>query len=208
MERGNYILFEGPEGAGKSTQIGLLHDYLTNRNIQVIKTREPGGTPFADDMRNIVKNSTHSFGPVEEMFLFSAARANLFSQVIIPALDSGIWVLSDRGFYSTEVYQGYAGKADLDAIQKLNKIAMQGIRPDLTFILDIPTEIGLSKEIEGGRMTEKGLEFHKKVREGYLEIAKNNAKNCVLIRYQEGHPEKISQEVIKNVERHFLTKKL
>ncbi len=180
---GFFITFEGPEGAGKSSQIKLLETALSGQGFTVVTTREPGGTPLAEQIRDVVKhyNGPETVLPETELLLFAAARAQHVRQVILPALAAGKVVLCDRFCDSTEAYQGAGRALDLDFLRTLNRFAAAGRMPDLTILLDLPPEIGLARAqsrglAQGGgsgdRLEAERLDFHRRVRDAYLAIAR------------------------------------
>lgn len=174
---GKFISFEGIEGSGKSTQAKLLAHALSDRGIRCIVTREPGGTPLGERIREIVLRSELS--PMAELFLYLAVRAEHIKEIIIPSLRDGIWVISDRYSDATVAYQGYGRGLSIDKILELNRIATSGIIPHITFLLDVPAEIGIQRAMsrisktgmEPDRFERESLEFHRRVRNGYLMLA-------------------------------------
>lgn len=198
MIRGKYIVIEGGEGAGKTTQAELLKDYLDGLNIPCYFGREPGGVSAAEEMRKIIKNPRYSIDPLSELFGFAFARSLFFEQKAIPSIEKGKHFITDRSGYSTESYQGYAGGVSLRDIKLINKIAMRGIKPDLGIIIDIDPLIGLKKEVNRDRFGQKGLEYHQKVREGFLKIAKRE-RFCIIIPYQENSPNAMQEEIRNHV---------
>jgi len=177
--RGRFITFEGGEGAGKSTQIARLATYLGKTGIQVVQTREPGGTPGAESIRDLLLASTSeadSWDPIAEVLLHFSARRQHVAQRIEPALAGGAWVLCDRFFDSTTAYQGYGMGVDLDVIDGLRHLTLGSFQPDMTLLLDIPVEQGLArtgKRADADTRYEKmDLSFHEKLRQGFLSIAK------------------------------------
>ncbi len=178
--RGLFITFEGPEGAGKTTQIRLLKDFLIENDLEVVETREPGGTELAEKLRNIVKyhNGDEKIANQTEVLLIEASRAQHVNHLIKPAIKQGKIVLCDRFIDSTIAYQGYARGEDIAYLAKLNNYAISGCVPDITFLLDIAPEFGFNRVSERNeenqgkdRFEQAGEEFHKKVRNGFLEIA-------------------------------------
>lgn len=186
---GKFITFEGGEGAGKSTQIRLLAERLTALGEAVVITREPGGTPTAEAIRRVLLSGlAEQLGPDGEAALFAAARADHVDRVIQPALKEGKWVLSDRFFDSTRVYQGLAGGADAGLLNALERAAVDGTRPDLTIIIDVPPEIGLTRAAKRGgaqgtpdRFERDDIALHEKRRQAFLSIARNEPQRCVVI---------------------------
>lgn len=174
---GYFITFEGPEGSGKTTQIGLLADALSQRGYAVVTTREPGGTPLGDAIRTLLLNQYDTPPcPQAEALLFNAARAQLVQHVIRPALDAGKVVLCDRYADSTLAYQGYAHGQELAQLRSVIDFATGCLVPHLTIFLDIDPREGLQRkqagaEAEWNRMEMQALEFHRKVRQGYLKMA-------------------------------------
>ncbi|PHR60265.1 MAG: dTMP kinase [Robiginitomaculum sp.] len=204
---GHFITFEGGEGAGKSTQIAALHDFLTSRGISVVCTREPGGTPNAELLRDlVVLGETGRWSALEEMLIMYTARSELVRTLIKPALKEGRWVLSDRFFDSTTVYQGYAGGVPLSRIRKLNEIVLGNFGPDLTLILDVPTNTGLhrvaSRAETISRFEKQKVTFYEQVRDGYLQIAKENPKRCQVIDGTQSQMD-VSQQIEQIVVKHF-----
>jgi len=186
MSRGRFVTFEGGEGTGKSTQVRLLVSYLTQCGEDIVQTREPGGSPSAEDIRPLlVTGAADRWSPMAETLLFYAARVEHWRQVIDPALARGAHVISDRFADSTMAYQAYAGGLDVKVIEGLHALALPGVEPDLTFVLDLPVEEGLkraaSRRDNETRFERKGREFHEKLRRGFLDIAKRAAKRCVVI---------------------------
>jgi dTMP kinase len=193
MPSGRFITFEGGEGSGKSTQARLLADALRARGIQPISTREPGGSPFAELVRNLILDpATPPHSPLCEALLFYAARADHVEKVIRPALINGRWVISDRFSDSTRVYQVEAGGLPLDVFKAFELIVVKLTYPDLTFILDIPAEVGLRRATtrrlaqalsgENADAYEKrDLEYHERLRQGFLTIAKADTHRCHVI---------------------------
>jgi len=174
MNKGLFITFEGIDGCGKSTQLNLLAEYLKSKNFDIVITREPGAIGLGEKLREILLNYDGEVSSNCEAFLFLADRAQHIDTLVKPAIDAGKIVLCDRHTDSTIAYQGYGRGVDLEQIKMLNKLATSGLNPDLTFIFDIDMEtsqarVGKNKD----RMESAGLEFHKKVRQGYLEIAKS-----------------------------------
>ncbi|MBN1954190.1 MAG: dTMP kinase [Anaerolineae bacterium] len=170
------ITFEGPEGSGKTTQAHLLAEYLQRQGEQVVLTREPGGTPIGDLVRDILHDPLHKdMQAWTEVMLYSASRAQLVAQVIRPALAAGKQVICDRYYDSTLAYQGYGRGLDLAALVSITQLATGGLAPDLTLCLDIAAERGLQRRLLGGgewnRMDQEALAFHRRVRAGYLELA-------------------------------------
>ncbi|WP_391527497.1 dTMP kinase [Phreatobacter aquaticus] len=185
--RGRFITFEGGEGAGKSTQARFLVQELADRGIRCVMTREPGGSPGAEIMREVLLSGAAApFGPEAETILFASARRDHLDQTILPALARGDWVICDRFSDSTRVYQGVAGKVDLDFILKLERATVGADRPDLTLILDLPPKVGLARvarRSDGAldRFEREGLAFHTKLRQGFKALAKAEPNRCKLI---------------------------
>jgi dTMP kinase len=187
---GCFITFEGGEGAGKSTQIERLKSRLQHLAQPVLVTREPGGSPHAEEIRAfILGGHAKHLGSFAEALLFAAARIDHLDKTIRPALKSGIHVLCDRFADSTRVYQGSLGNIDKGLIDQLEKVTLQGLKPDLTFILDLPAEIGLARagarqagKGEGAdRFEEEDISFHHSLRQAYLSIARSEPKRCAVI---------------------------
>jgi len=199
MKRGFYIIFEGGEGCGKSTQAKLLKEFFDKNKIPCILSREPGGIKESEQIRNILLKKENKLHPITELFLYEAARTEFFNQKVIPSLKKGVTVIIDRSGYSTEAYQGYAGKVNLNLIKKLNEIATFGSSPFLVFLIDIETKKGLEKEKEKDRFAEKGIKYHEKVREGYLKIAKENKNKFIVIKYKEDKIQKMQLEIRKHL---------
>jgi len=172
-----FITFEGPEGSGKTTQLQALRAYLEARGFPVYAPREPGGTRIGDLVRNIVLNPEYTeMQPAAEILLFSAARAQLVGQEIRPRLAQGQIVLCDRYADSTLAYQGYGLGLDLQTLRVITAFATGGLQPDLTFLLDVPVEVGLARKRgqaanEWNRMERRQREYHERVRAGYREMA-------------------------------------
>jgi dTMP kinase len=185
VTQGFFISFEGGEGAGKSTQIRRLAERLQAAGHDVVVTREPGGSPGAEAIRELLVNgAADRWSPVTETLLMYAARRDHVERVIRPALASGAVVLCDRFADSTRAYQGAGGDAPASLIASLEDHVLSGTVPDLTLILDLPAEIGLERaEARGGaaRFESKGLAFHERLRAGYLEIARREPERCVVI---------------------------
>lgn len=187
MARGRFITLEGGEGAGKSTQIRLLHDALCAAGIdRVVTTREPGGSPGAEMIRTLLVNGeVGRWLPVSEAMLLSAARHDHVARTIRPALEAGQWVLCDRFADSTMAYQGYGHGLDPTILTQLRDIAVGETRPDLTLILDVDPAIGLRRAASrhGGedRYERMRVEFHERLRTGYLAIAEAEPDRCVVI---------------------------
>jgi dTMP kinase len=166
---------EGPDGSGKSTQIELLKEYLEGAGYDVLITREPGGNRISEAIREIILNSEYTeMSPVTEMMLYASARAQLIAEVIGPAIESGKAVISDRFVDSSLVYQGMARGLGVETVYEINKVAIGEYMPQLTIMLDLPAEVGISRkkdQKELDRMELESLEFHKKVSAGYREMA-------------------------------------
>ena len=175
MNRGIFITMEGPDGSGKSTQIELLKEYLEGAGYDVLITREPGGNRISEAIRGIILNSEYTeMSPVTEMMLYASARAQLIAEVIGPAIESGKAVISDRFVDSSLVYQGMARGLGVETVYEINKVAIGEYMPQLTIMLDLPAEVGISRkkdQKELDRMELESLEFHKKVAAGYREMA-------------------------------------
>jgi dTMP kinase len=182
-----FITFEGGEGAGKSTQLKLLAKILSARRVHVVETREPGGTPEAEALRNLlVTGDTARWTAEAEALLNYAARDSHLQKIIRPALSSGHFVLCDRFMDSTRAYQGYAGKCDMALLDCLETAIVGMTRPDITLIFDLDPIEGLARAKARSDGTEdryerKGLEFHQRLRDGFLQIAQANATRCRVI---------------------------
>ena len=180
--RGRFITFEGPEGGGKTTQARRLVAGLEGRGLRVLYTREPGGTPTGEVIRDILQHDRagEPICPAAEVLLFAASRAQLVDRIIRPALDKGLWVVCDRFADSTTVYQGYGRGFPVDQMLSINALAIGGTEPDLTFLLDIDVPAGMARlsarQAAGGggpdRMEREERAFHERVRAGYLELAR------------------------------------
>lgn len=172
-----FITFEGPEGSGKTTQVQRLAGWLSDQGYHVITTREPGGTRIGDKIRGILLDPAHTeMVPAAEILLFSAARAQIVREVIQPHLAGGGIVVCDRFADSTLAYQGYGHGLDLGVLKVITDFATEGLKPELTFLLDIPVEAGLKRKEKGdanewNRIEAQSRAFHERVREGYLELA-------------------------------------
>lgn len=171
-----FITFEGPEGSGKSSQIIQLAAFIEKQGFSVLATREPGGTAIGDQIRDCLHdvNNTEMI-PTTEFLLYSASRAQIVGELIRPALVAGTIVLCDRYADSTIAYQGYGRMLDLDYLKKITQFATDGLKPDLTFLLDIDVERGLARRVIGNaemnRLDLEEVEFHKRVRSGYHKLA-------------------------------------
>lgn len=204
MTQGFFISFEGGEGAGKSTQIRRLAERLRAAGHDVVVTREPGGSPGAEAIRELLVNgAADRWSPVTETLLMYAARRDHVERVIRPALSRGAIVLCDRFADSTRAYQGAGGDAPASLIALLEDHVLGGTIPDMTLILDLPAEIGLQRaEARGGaaRFESKGLAFHERLRAGYLDIARREPERCVVIEAN-AELDAVTDAIIEAVER-------
>lgn len=182
---GRFITFEGGEGTGKSTQIQRLRDFLEMKKIPHHLTREPGGVPSAERIRDLLLNGGIDWAPVTEALLMSAARNEHVQQLILPALQRGEWVICDRFADSTWVYQGYAHGLGDEAIQALNQFVLGNLTPDLTFVFQLPASQGLARkkgQPQGeNRFEQMGLSFHEQVQAGYANLLHAQPDRCVAI---------------------------
>jgi dTMP kinase len=186
--RGRFITLEGGEGAGKSTQQRRLVGWLESLGVMAVPTREPGGSPLAEEIRALLLSaSAERLGPVAEALLFAAARSDHLERTVRPALARGDWVVCDRFADSTRAYQGAAGGLDAAIVDELERIAVGETRPDLTLILDVAPEIGLARAGvrrgagEVDRFEREALAFHQTLRAAYRAIARAEPGRCVLI---------------------------
>ena len=205
-----FITFEGVEGSGKTTQIRRLKRYLTQKGIAYKVTREPGGCPIGEKVRKILLDPDHrEMVPLSELLLYEASRAQHVKEVIEPLLERGVTVLCDRFSDATIAYQGFGRKLDLGLIQRFNRLSTQRIKPDITFLLDCPSDMGLKRAIQRNQTLKKEkeerferekIQFHHRVRRGYLSIAKQEPHRVKVIDTRQGEEktfEKIRQIVNK-----------
>jgi len=187
---GLFITLEGPEGSGKSTQIEQVADFLRRKGYTVYCTREPGGSSIGDQIRDVLHDVNNTeMSSRAEILLYSASRAQLVEQVILPRLAQGEVVLCDRYADSTYAYQGYGRQLDFDTLRTITEFATQNLKPDLTIYLDLDVETGLQRKVnanaagegEWNRMDQLKLDFHQRVHRGYLEMAKNEPERWLVV---------------------------
>lgn len=182
---GLFISLEGPDGSGKTTQIQLLQEFLIERGYEVVLTREPGGTDISEQVRKIILDvNNEKMSNMTELLLYTAARAQLVDEIIRPALEAGKVVICDRFYDSSAVYQGIAREMGVDMVYQLNEEALQGILPDITFLMDMDAEEGIQrkkKQATLDRLEKENLEFHQKVVEGYRSLAKRNSQRIKVL---------------------------
>lgn len=186
QRQGHFITFEGGEGSGKSTQAQRLGERLKLRGHDVVLTREPGGSPGAEAIRHLLLSGVAKpLGPEAETFMFAAARDDHVSTLIRPALDRGAWVICDRFIDSTRVYQGTLGNVDQRLIRALERLVVGSTMPELTIVLDVPPEVGLSRaakrSADADRFEAEHIEYHRLLREAYGELAEQEPKRFVVI---------------------------
>jgi len=186
VTQGKFITFEGGEGTGKSTQAARLVERLRARELDVVQTREPGGSPGAEDIRAIALNGDAGrWSPMTETLLMFAARSDHLERTIRPALEAGRWVVCDRFADSSRAYQGVGGGTPAEFIEALDAAIVGATQPDLTLVFDLPVKVGLERAFGRGlfetRFESKGLEFHERLRRGFLEIAAAHPQRCVVI---------------------------
>lgn len=203
MTKGMFITFEGGEGTGKSTQCQLLAEYLRLKGRSVIITREPGGTDGAELIRALlVSGDVNRWSGVTEALLLNAARVDHWEKVIKPALDAGTWVICDRFADSTIAYQGYGRGLDINFLRNLHESVLPDVWPDLTYIFDLDPEIGISRALSRRtsevRFEQLEIDFHNRMRKGYLEIAKTSADRCRIINANQGIQD-VHQQIIGNL---------
>lgn len=196
---GLFITLEGGEGAGKSVQLEALAAGLSGQGHPVVTTREPGGTPLGERLREILLGLDSDLDPLAEAMLFAAARAELVTTVIKPALDRGDFVICDRYSDSTVAYQGYASGVDLMSIGQLNQIATGGLIADLTILLDLPAEEGLQRSGRADRFESEDAAFHERVRAGYLALAEYDTDRWLVIDATQS-PEQVTAAILQRVE--------
>jgi dTMP kinase len=205
-----FITFEGVEGSGKTTQIERLKRYLTQKGIPCKVTREPGGSAIGEKIREILLNPKHrEMIPLSELLLYEASRAQHVHEVIKPLLKKGVLVISDRFADASIAYQGYGRKVDLKLVEKLNLLSSQGIKPDLTILLDCPSDMGLKRAIKRNirlknekkdRFESETVQFHKRVRRGYLSLAKKEPNRIKIIDTRSGE-EKVFEKIRNIIDR-------
>jgi len=196
-----FITLEGPDGGGKTTQASLLADFLRQRGCDVVATREPGGTAIGDQVRAILSSLDNTaMHPRTEILLFQASRAQHVEQIIRPHLAKGGIVVCDRYADSTLAYQGYGHQVDLERLRLIVDFATGGLKPDLTLLLDIDVEEGLRRRTNSGewnRLDAYALAFHRRVRQGYFELARQEPERWVTV--DAGRPEELVQEELRRV---------
>jgi dTMP kinase len=201
MSKGLFITFEGGDGCGKTTQIKLLDEYLRSKGYKTLLTREPGSKGLGVKLREILLNYDGEVSPVCESFLFLADRTQHVDCIIKPALEEDVIVLCDRHTDSTVAYQGYGRGLDLEQIHHLNKIATSGLKPDLTIILDVDVKTSQQRVgSEKDRMESAGIEFFERVRNGFLEIAKQEPERVKVVDSRQTI-EEIHKQILELIER-------
>lgn len=210
-KRGVFITLEGGDGTGKSTQVKLLQQALASAGVDAIATREPGGTDQAEKIRNLIlQGSSGSFDPLTEALLMFASRREHIVGKIQPTLDNGQWVISDRFADSTRAFQGYGMGLPMETIEALYKMVADSLVPDLTFIFDIDPEVGLARSMKRltqaasgeDRYERMGLAFHKRLRQGFLDIAGKNPERCVIIDASQS-VEAVQAQLLKTISHRF-----
>ena len=202
--RGYFITFEGGEGAGKSTQITRLAEVLKARGLEILVTREPGGSPGAEAVRHVLlSGAAEKLGPEMEAILFASARSDHVEQVIRPAVEAGKIVLCDRFMDSSRVYQGVTGGLDAEFMRQLEEVAINGMMPDLTLILDIDPAVGLARAAKrrtgpADRYEKETVALHRRRREAFLDIAKREPKRCKVIDAS-ADPERVAAAILASV---------
>ena len=196
---GKFITFEGSEGCGKSTQSKLLYSYLKKKGLPVVFLREPGGVKISEKIRNILLDTKNSkMSAVCETLLYMAARAQIVEQLIKPALSKGKIVICDRFLDSTIVYQGYGLGINIKDIKFMGRIATSGIEPDLTILLDLPVKKGLVyRKNSEDRIEKRPIQYHQRVRRGYLELAAQNPRRIKIVKVQRDKAR--TQDLIRNI---------
>lgn len=206
-KRGVFISFEGGEGGGKSSQILRLRERLEGRGIKVVITREPGGTVISERIREILLDKKSlEMAYTTEVLLFQAARAQVYRELIIPALEMGKWVLADRTSDSSVVYQGMVRGFGVKVIEELNRLSTKNTLPDLTFLLDVEVEVGLGRREESGKMDRLDLEgrsFHEKVKQAYLDLAKQDKTGRWVVVDANKDIEEVGRRIWEEVEKRF-----
>lgn len=204
--KGIFITMEGPDGAGKSTQIDMLKKYLEKKGYHILLTRDPGGNPISEEIRKVILNKEFTeMGYMTELLLYASARAQLVKENIKPALETGQAVIADRFVDSSAVYQGIGRGLGIDTVYKVNEFALQGIMPDLTFLMDLDAETGIARkkdQAELDRMESETIEFHRSVVEGYRKLADLSPER--IIKIDATLPkETIHAIIVSNVEKHL-----
>ncbi|AIL13046.1 hypothetical protein IM40_05245 [Candidatus Paracaedimonas acanthamoebae] len=207
MVHGKFITLEGGEGAGKTTQAAYIKEFLQSRGKHVLLTREPGGSPGAELIRGLlVDGAAYSWDALTEYLLFTAARRDHILKTIKPALEEGTWVVCDRFYDSSIVYQGYAKYVSLEILTTIYDFISEGITPDLTLILNITPEVGLmrahKRSSHEDRFEKMSLQFHQEIRKGFLEIAKDYPERCVVVNAEEEESQ-IRDTIIKVILSHL-----
>ena len=186
MTRGKFITFEGGEGTGKSTQAVWLAEDLRRSGIDAVVTREPGGVPAAEEIRRLlVKGEVARWSAISEALLHYAARCEHLREAVLPAIESGRWVISDRFADSTMAYQGYGHRLGRERIERLHDLAIGDFAPDLTIILDLPVDAGLKRATAGSggedRYERMDSDFHRRLHEGFMDIARREPERCAVV---------------------------
>jgi dTMP kinase len=183
MARGHFITLEGIEGSGKTTQAARLKDLLVRKGLDVVVTREPGGSPIAEKIREILLDPRNrKMVALTELFLYEASRTQHVAEIVRPALEAGKTVICDRFFDASTAYQGNARGLDMAMVERLNLLATGGVVPDLTIVLDLPAEVGLRRLGRSrDRIESEAIEFHERVRQGYLKIARHDADRIKVV---------------------------
>jgi dTMP kinase len=198
QSRGKFITIEGTEGVGKSTNIAFIKSWLEAKNISLLHTREPGGTPFAEEIRELLLSQREeAIDAKSELLLMYAARAQHVNQKIKPALEQGQWVLCDRFSDASFAYQGAGRALGLNKLSELDQWVLEGFKPDLTILLDLPVAVGLSRAQERGpidRFEEEKVEFFEQVRDGYLQIAQQEPDRVKVVDAR-GSLEEVQQQI-------------
>jgi dTMP kinase len=201
LAKGMFITFEGIEGCGKSTQVELLRKHLNRLGHEVLITREPGGCLIGEKIRDILLDPANSgMTALTELLLYEASRAQHVADVIGPALEAGVTVISDRFYDASTAYQGHARGLGADTVMELNLVATGGLRPDLTIVLDLPASEGLrrlGRDLD--RIESEAIDFHEKVRNGYIEVARKDPERVKVVDSSDAI-ETTASEVVKIVE--------
>ncbi len=199
-KKGIFIVFEGPDKSGKSTQAKILARELESRGLPVLHTREPGGTPFAEDIRRILLDTAHELTPLSELFLYEAARAQHTQETLLPALAAGKIVISERYVLASLAYQGYGRGLPLKLVRSLNAAASGALKPHLTVLIDVPVDLFADrmKGVSPDRLEKEGEGFRRRVREGYKKLSKT--EGGIFVVNGRGEIEDIRKNILARVE--------